>query len=860
MASSSSCSAPNPFPPSLSLHQLPLNLPLPYKFKTLKFAPNCSASRVKIQTNADQNDRRSIKISEEVQGKKKSRKPKPSFYDQISEKWSRKPTFSTNVPWHREQTMVIEAEALKPVEVEERQEVVVKRSIEPSYRPSSTSPISESTDGGGISTSVVVAPWGRIPRKIQLDSETELDENCSQNQGSVVEKPMKLEKESSFRAEVDDRREMNSTLSPISGSFEKFIGDKLLDFDDDNAKGEAFSETSCSNSSPWEAMADSGDKTEGRNKKGNAELAEKTIPEHELKRLRNVALRMLERIKVGEAGVTQAVVDEIHERWKIDEVVKLKFEGSLAINMRRTHEILERKTGGLVIWRSGSSVVLYKGMNYKLDCVQSYNKQKSNDFHNPEYSQKSAFPSGLSEEELMDVMELQNLLDDLGPPFEDWAGNDPKPVDADLLPGLIPGYKTPFRLLPYGVRLSVRNKEMTFFRRQARRIRPHFALGRNRELEGLASAIVKLWEKSAIAKIAIKRGVLGTCNDKMAEDLKKLTGGILVSRNKEYIVFYRGNDFLPPAVTESLKEREKLAGLLHQEEEAQRNASLVIDSSTAKTSQRPLVAGTLDETVAATSRWGKQANGEDLAKMLKDSAIARHASLVKYLQNKLNLAKMKLHKAEKALAKVQEYLQPSAIPSDQEMITDEERFLFRKMGLSMKPFLLLGRRGVFDGTVQNMHLHWKFRELVKIIVKGKSYAQVKHVAISLEAESGGVFVSIDRTTKGFAIILYRGKNYQRPLQYRPRNLLTRRQALARSIELQRREAIKHHMEDLVEKIELIKSELDDMKNIKEIDDKTLYARLDGAFEDDDDDSDLEEGDDEEAYLEVYDSGDDNDSI
>jgi len=32
--------------------------------------------------------------------------------------------------------------------------------------------------------------------------------------------------------------------------------------------------------------------------------------------------------------------------------------------------------------------------------------------------------------------------------------------------------------------------------------------------------MVKLWEKSAIAKIAIKRGVLNTNNDRMAEELK----------------------------------------------------------------------------------------------------------------------------------------------------------------------------------------------------------------------------------------------------------------------------------------------------------------------------------------------------
>lgn len=88
-----------------------------------------------------------------------------------------------------------------------------------------------------------------------------------------------------------------------------------------------------------------------------------------------------------------------------------------------------------------------------------------------------------------------------------------------------------------------------------------------------------------------------------------------------------------------------------------------------------------------------------------------------------------------------------------------------------------------------MHLHWKYRELVKIIVDRKKFPQVKHIAVSLEAESGGVLVSVEKITKGYAIIVYRGKNYQRPSKFRPKNLLTKRQALARSIELQRREVM-----------------------------------------------------------------------
>lgn len=40
---------------------------------------------------------------------------------------------------------------------------------------------------------------------------------------------------------------------------------------------------------------------------------------------------------------------------------------------------------------------------------------------------------------------------------------------------------------------------------------------------------------------------------------------------------------------------------------------------------------------------------------------------------------------------MQENLDPAYLPDDLEILTDEDRFLFRKIGLSMKPFLLLGK-------------------------------------------------------------------------------------------------------------------------------------------------------------------------
>jgi hypothetical protein len=85
-----------------------------------------------------------------------------------------------------------------------------------------------------------------------------------------------------------------------------------------------------------------------------------------------------------------------------------------------------------------------------------------------------------------------------------------------------------------------------------------------------------------------------------------------------------------------------------------------------------------------------------------------------------------------------------------------------------------------------MHLHWKYRELVKIISKESNIEAVHEEARTLEAESGGILVGVERVNKGYAIIMYRGKNYKRPASLRPQTLLSKREAMKRSIEAQRR--------------------------------------------------------------------------
>ncbi|CAH2052970.1 unnamed protein product [Thlaspi arvense] len=621
-------------------------------------------------------------------------------------------------------------------------------------------------------------------------------------------------------------------------------------------------------------------------KESRYSLAEMTLPESELRRLRNLTFRTPSKMKIRGAGVTQVAVDSIREKWKSSEIVRLKIEGASALNMRKMHEMLERKTGGLVIWRSGTSISLYRGVSFELPAGK-WNKQKRE-----ETSPSSSLPAtttmvesrdeevdlpqqleqetasveskdqGTSQREVEYEDEIEELLDGLGPRFMDWTGDHPLPIDADLLPGAVPGYEPPFRILPYGVRSSLGPKEATALRRLARFLPPHFALGRNRQLQGLATAMVTLWEKSMLAKIAIKRGVQLTTSEKMAEELKKLTGGILLSRNKDFLVFYRGKNFLSREVAEALVEQERFARTLQDDEEQARlrgSSALIVPS--VQLPNKPVSAGTLGETLDATGKWGKNLDDGHHAKEVKHEVEKlRHEDLVRKLEKKLSLAERKLLKAERGLAKVEECLKPAQQRADQDTITDEERFMFRKLGLKMKAFLLLGRRGVFDGTVENMHLHWKYRELVKVIIKAKTFDGVKKVALALEAESNGILVSIDKVSKGYAIIVYRGKDYKRPPLLRPKNLLTKRKALARSIELQRREGLIKHISAIHARAEQLRAEIELMEKVEDKGDEELYNKLDVAYASSDEETEETDEEEDDAFPEMYAEGEEGENM
>lgn len=595
-------------------------------------------------------------------------------------------------------------------------------------------------------------------------------------------------------------------------------------------------------------------------------LAEMTIEDEELRRLRRTGMFIRERISVPKAGLTKEVLEKIHGKWRKEELVRLKFHEVLALNMRLAHELVERRTGGLVIWRAGSVMVVYRGSNYEgpsrsqpvdregdalfVPVVSSTDnpitRSDSSATSTPEKSELAVRNQDrlVSEEEA----EYNSLLDGLGPRFVGWWGTGVLPVDADLLPQKVPGYKTPLRHLPTGMRLRLTNAEMTQMRKLAKSLPSHFSLGRNRNHQGLARAVIKLWEKSVVAKIAVKRGIQNTNNKLMAEELKTLTGGTLLLRNKYYIVIYRGKDFVPTSVATVLAERQELAKQIQDVEEKVRcravNAAqsgenekqaLPTSVATALAERQELekqiqdveekvqcgaldaaksgedggqaLAGTLAEFYEAQARWGRDISVEEREKMIEEASRAKNTRLVKRVEHKMAVAQAKKLRAEKLLAKIEASMLPAGPDHDQETITDEERVMFRRVGLRMKAYLPMGIRGVFDGVIENMHLHWKHRELVKLISKQKTLAFVEDTARLLEYESGGILVAIVKVPKGFALIYYRGKNYRRPISIRPRNLLTKAKALKHSVAMQRHEALSQHISELERTIEQIEKEI-----------------------------------------------------
>ncbi|XP_059303376.1 uncharacterized protein LOC132055523 [Lycium ferocissimum] len=70
-------------------------------------------------------------------------------------------------------------------------------------------------------------------------------------------------------------------------------------------------------------------------------LAERTIEDEELRRLRRNGMMLRETVTVPKTGITRLVLEKIHHTWSKNELVNLKFHDDLACDMKTAHMIVE---------------------------------------------------------------------------------------------------------------------------------------------------------------------------------------------------------------------------------------------------------------------------------------------------------------------------------------------------------------------------------------------------------------------------------------------------------------------------------------------------------------------------------------
>ncbi|XP_056843046.1 uncharacterized protein LOC130495640 [Raphanus sativus] len=176
-------------------------------------------------------------------------------------------------------------------------------------------------------------------------------------------------------------------------------------------------------------------------------------------------------------------------------------------------------------------------------------------------------------------------------------------------------------------------------------------------------------KRSMLAKIVMKRGVQLTASERLAEDFKKLTGGILLSRNKDYLVFYQGKNVLLQEVTETLKEQEKFVRILgnrKQEAHSREGSSTLHIVKSTEPSNEFVPSSIIGETLDTTGKWRiNQDDGHHAEEVKQDVKKQRHKNLVRKLKTKFYLAERRLLKARRGLAKVEECLQEGRRVSDE---------------------------------------------------------------------------------------------------------------------------------------------------------------------------------------------------
>ncbi|KAI3682225.1 hypothetical protein L2E82_50031 [Cichorium intybus] len=94
------------------------------------------------------------------------------------------------------------------------------------------------------------------------------------------------------------------------------------------------------------------------------------------------------------------------------------------------------------------------------------------------------------------------------------------------------------------------------------------------------------------------------------------------------------------------------------------------------------------------------------------------------------------------LQKLKKYELPELPPPrhDPELLTPEQIQALKKIGFRNMNYVPVGVRGVFEGVVQNMHMHWKFHETVQVCCDNFPKEKIKEIATMLTRLSGGIMV------------------------------------------------------------------------------------------------------------------------
>ncbi|KAK1353103.1 CRM domain-containing protein [Heracleum sosnowskyi] len=170
---------------------------------------------------------------------------------------------------------------------------------------------------------------------------------------------------------------------------------------------------------------------------------------------------------------------------------------------------------------------------------------------------------------------------------------------------------------------------------------------------------------------------------------------------------------------------------------------------------------------------------------------------------KLRKARKKEDRYVEALKKL-EPKESAETKHDPEILTPEEHFFFLKMGQKSRNYVPVGRRGIYQGVILNMHLHWKKHQTLQVVVKTFSPEEVREIAVELARLTGGIVLDIQEDN---TIIMYRGKNYTQPPTeiMSPRITLPRKKALDKSKYRDGLRAVRKYIPRLEQDLELLRA-------------------------------------------------------